>query len=108
MPGKPEESELVRRILSADADERMPPADSGKRLSEAQKQTLRQWIAEGAEYKVALGICAAGAAIVARWSSKRIGRRIRSTTFVLARLECRRLKPSPEADQRDSLPPAVS
>src|SRR5436305_14746215 len=32
VPGKPEESELVRRILSADADERMPPADSGAGL----------------------------------------------------------------------------
>src|SRR6267154_4346363 len=51
VPGRPDESELVRRILSADADERMPPSDSGKRLSDAQKQTLRQWIAEGAEYK---------------------------------------------------------
>jgi hypothetical protein len=28
VPGKPEESELVRRIMSDDADERMPPPDS--------------------------------------------------------------------------------
>src|SRR5437870_2272461 len=31
-PGKPEESELVRRIFSDDADERMPPAVAHKEL----------------------------------------------------------------------------
>ena len=29
VPGKPEESELIRRVSSADPDEAMPPADSG-------------------------------------------------------------------------------
>src|SRR3954454_7501108 len=33
VPGKPDASELVRRITVADKDERMPPADSGKTLS---------------------------------------------------------------------------
>ena len=34
-----------------DADERMPPADSGKTLTPEQIETLRSWIAQGAEYK---------------------------------------------------------
>ena len=51
MPGKPEKSELVRRILSTDADERMPPAESKKELTAAEKELLRRWVAEGAEYK---------------------------------------------------------
>ena len=33
--GKPDESELVRRISSSDADEVMPPAESGKKLTAA-------------------------------------------------------------------------
>ena len=42
VPGKPDESELVRRIFADDPDERMPSKESGKHLTEAQKQTLRQ------------------------------------------------------------------
>ncbi|MFM7070730.1 MAG: c-type cytochrome domain-containing protein, partial [Planctomycetota bacterium] len=47
-PGKPSDSELVKRILSTDANESMPPP--GRRpLSDAQKDTLQKWIAAGAE-----------------------------------------------------------
>jgi len=49
-PAQPERSELIRRINSTDEDLRMPPAHSGKRLSEDQKQKLRSWIADGAKY----------------------------------------------------------
>src|SRR5205085_12615858 len=44
VPGKPEASELVRRVLSVDADEVMPPPDSPKTLTAAQKETLRRWV----------------------------------------------------------------
>src|SRR4051812_35589575 len=50
-PDKPEESEVVRRVFAADADEMMPPPASRKVLTAAQKETLRRWIAEGAEYQ---------------------------------------------------------
>ncbi len=45
--GAPEQSELIRRILSNDPDERMPPPESGKEISEDQVTVLRRWIAEG-------------------------------------------------------------
>jgi len=51
VPGKPGESELVRRIKSADADMKMPPPDSNKKLSARDVKLLEQWIAEGAEYQ---------------------------------------------------------
>jgi|688.fasta_scaffold07524_5 hypothetical protein len=47
---KPEESELIRRIFSQDADEVMPPPHTKQELSESQKQILQQWIREGAPY----------------------------------------------------------
>ena len=50
VPGKPQESELIRRILSSDGDEQMPPPDSHRVLTAAEKETLRRWVAEGAEY----------------------------------------------------------
>ncbi len=48
--GKPAESELVRRLYSADPEELMPPAESHRSLSAAQKDTLSRWIAEGARW----------------------------------------------------------
>ena len=51
VPGKPELSELVARVLSADPEEVMPPPKSGKQLSSEEKELLRQWIAEGAAYE---------------------------------------------------------
>ena len=48
--GKSGESELVRRILSADDNERMPPKATGITLTEAQKELLTRWIDEGASY----------------------------------------------------------
>jgi len=51
VPGKPDESELVKRIFTTDADDLMPPEESHKKLTPVQKETLKQWIAEGAEYR---------------------------------------------------------
>ncbi len=51
VPGKPDESELLKRILTSDEDDVMPPAKSHKTLSAQQKETLRAWIAQGAPYQ---------------------------------------------------------
>ncbi|NOS68494.1 MAG: DUF1553 domain-containing protein [Verrucomicrobia bacterium] len=52
VPGRPEESELIRRIRAKAEDEVMPPPDSHKTLTPAQKDLLRRWIASGAKYEV--------------------------------------------------------
>jgi len=49
--GKAEESELIRRIDSKKDDEQMPPPDSNKTLTARQKEILRKWVAQGAEYQ---------------------------------------------------------
>lgn len=51
VPGDAEASELIKRLVSSDSDEVMPPPDSHRTLTAAQKETLKRWIAEGAEYK---------------------------------------------------------
>jgi hypothetical protein len=51
VPGKPERSELVARIETMDSDDQMPPAKLHKPLSPAQKDLLKRWVAEGAEYQ---------------------------------------------------------
>ncbi len=49
VPGKPEDSELMKRIGSSDEDLRMPP--EGKPLTERERALLANWISQGAEWK---------------------------------------------------------
>ena len=49
--GKPEQSELIRRVEDADPSRRMPPASMGHaELTSAQIATLRAWVQEGASW----------------------------------------------------------
>ncbi|PHR90735.1 MAG: hypothetical protein COA78_34565 [Blastopirellula sp.] len=49
IPGKPAESELLRRITTDDESERMPP--EGKPLSPAEIKVMRTWIKQGAQWQ---------------------------------------------------------
>jgi hypothetical protein len=51
VPGKPEESEIIKRIFTADADDVMPNKESHKTLTAAQKELFRRWVAQGAAYE---------------------------------------------------------
>ncbi len=51
VPGKLDESELIRRITTPDADAIMPPPGHQKPLSDKQIQTIKQWITEGAKFE---------------------------------------------------------
>jgi hypothetical protein len=93
VPGKPDESELVARIFSTDPDELMPPPQSKKKLDARQKEILRRWVEQGAEYR-------------RHWSYEKP---VKPQTpagqnavdvLVRRRLAEVGLKPSPEADRR--------
>ncbi len=49
-PHRPEASELVRRVTSAEPDERMPPPDSQRSLSLEQIDLLKRWVQAGAPW----------------------------------------------------------
>jgi hypothetical protein len=51
VPGKPDESEAITRVFSNDPDDVMPPPDSHKVLTPKQKDLLKRWVAQGAEYQ---------------------------------------------------------
>ena len=100
VPGKPEQSEIVRRIFATDPAEVMPPEFAHKALTQAQKETIRQWVAEGAKYEghwsfqpvvrpPVPGISGSGAVIENPIDA-----------FIQARLAKEGLKPSPQADPR--------
>jgi len=98
VPGKPDQSELVRRVFSADPDEVMPPPDSDRRLKSEEKELLKTWIAQGAKFQT-------------HWSFVPPRRpplpQVKDTAwprnaidhFVLARLETAGLQPTREADK---------
>jgi len=52
VPGQPEASEIIRRLLSEDPKEMMPPPKQRAKhaVTSAQVTMLKQWIAEGADY----------------------------------------------------------
>ncbi len=51
VPGKPESSVVMERILTKDEDDMMPPPESPKRLTPQQVELIRKWIAQGAKYE---------------------------------------------------------
>jgi mono/diheme cytochrome c family protein len=98
-PGKPDESELIARITAEDPSQVMPPPASHKRLTAAQKQLLRQWIAEGAEYQPLWSFLAPQRPSLPTVKN-RAWARTAIDLFILAALEQRGLEPAPEADRR--------
>ncbi len=102
VPGKPEASELVRRIESADENEVMPPPKSGKKLTPQQVDLLRRWIAAGASYQQHWAFVPP---VRPPLPKVRDTRWVRTPidAFILARLEREGLRPSPEAGKETLL-----
>lgn len=95
-PGRPEESDLIKRIFSTDTDEQMPPADSNRRLTAAQKELLKRWIKEGAEYQPHWAFVAPTKSEV----PKVAGAENPIDAFIGAALQREGLTPAAEADRR--------
>ncbi|MFN7732711.1 MAG: DUF1549 domain-containing protein, partial [Pirellula sp.] len=91
--GDPAKSGLIERVFSDDSTRLMPPPESNKKLTAEQKELLRRWIEQGAEYQN-------------HWAYEPVlkpevpldGTAI--DTLVRARLEKHGLQPSPPADRR--------
>jgi hypothetical protein len=49
-PGKPEASELILRITSKDTEEVMPPPEAVRKLTPAEIDLLKRWVAAGAQW----------------------------------------------------------
>ena len=92
VPGDPDKSAIIQRIFAPGARV-MPPPAIHKELTEAQKNTIRQWVAEGAKYE-------------GHWAYQTVQRAAPPApgnpidAFVQARLAQDGLKQLPEADRR--------
>lgn len=97
-PGEPNASEFVRRILSEDEHLRMPPVESKKSLTAAEKETLVRWVKAGAPYEKHWAFIppqrsAVPSVKTPNWARNELDR------FVLERLEQEKLTPSPPAQK---------
>jgi hypothetical protein len=96
VPGDPAKSELIVRVTTTDADDLMPPAKTGKKLTAKEIETLTAWVKQGGKYAT-------------HWSYvKPVRPAVPTATgptrnaidnFLLARLAADGLKPSSEADK---------
>ncbi|MFM2297147.1 MAG: hypothetical protein RL117_854 [Verrucomicrobiota bacterium] len=102
VPGKPDESELMRRIVSKDPDEVMPKPKHGPPLVEKEVALIRQWISEGAEWEELWSFMPIQAPVPPQvqksdWVKSPLD------AWVLANLEKRQWQPSPEAGKAEWL-----
>jgi hypothetical protein len=104
VPGKPDESLLITAVSYKDIDLEMPPKT---RLSDAQIDDLRRWVADGAPWpdeplptaKVTESLAAAS--LESHWCWQPIQPHTGSIdSFIDARLAEAGLSPAPEADKR--------
>jgi Protein of unknown function (DUF1553)/Protein of unknown function (DUF1549)/Planctomycete cytochrome C/F5/8 type C domain len=104
VPGSPESSELLRRVMSRDLDDRMPPPRMGEGLSSLEIDLLKRWIEQGANYAQHWSLSPPSRPILpnedpshANWSNNAIDR------FALAKMIEKNFQPSPEADRGSQL-----
>jgi hypothetical protein len=102
VPGDPDASLIVKRIFSENQNLLMPPKSAHKELTAKQKETIRQWVKEGAVYE-------------GHWSYQPVRRPVAPPAkwpdrarnpidqFVQARLAGTPFEPAPEADRRTLL-----
>ncbi len=96
--GKPEESEIIRRILTEDPDRQMPPPSTKRSITPAQVEKLKRWISQGANYTqhwswVPVPATVPAPAVMSEsWCKNDLDR------FVMAALEGKGVQPSPPAD----------
>lgn len=96
-PGKPDESEVIARILNQDPDEIMPPPETHKKVTEKELALLKEWISQGAQYDepwtYKSPVNSPSPEVQTKdWPVNFIDR------FILSRLEEKAIPPSPDAD----------
>jgi hypothetical protein len=102
-PGKPGESQLWRRITAADPAERMPPVDSGKKLSQREIATLRSWLAQGAKWEKHWSFLPVERPPLPTIRNPQSAIRNALDSYILARLEEEDPSPSAETDRHTIL-----
>ncbi|MEC9095881.1 MAG: DUF1549 domain-containing protein, partial [Planctomycetota bacterium] len=95
-PGNPENSELIKRLLTPEQELRMPPVNSKKQLTTTQIDLLQQWIEEGAKIEGHWAWTAPTKPELPRIKSKRWAKNA-IDFFVKEQLDGQKMRPSEQA-----------
>jgi len=96
VPGKPDESEIIKRLFTQDEDDVMPNKESHKTLTAAQKELFKRWVAQGAVYEPHWAYKPLDAPIVPKLPE---GGKNPIDAFVGAKLAEKKISPSSEASK---------
>jgi hypothetical protein len=96
VPGDVDKSELHRRLVADDEDERMPPADAVRKLSEREIGLIARWIEQGAAWQSHWSFIPPQRPELPSVAETSWPRNV-IDAFVLSRLEAEGLALSPEA-----------
>jgi hypothetical protein len=102
VPGKPLDSEMLRRIRSTDPDEVMPKPKHGPPLVPAEAALIERWIAEGAKWQNHWSFVPPKETKIEHVSDEKWPA-VPMDRFILQRLDRESLKPSPEATDAEWL-----
>lgn len=102
IPFQPDSSTLVYRIFTEDVDDVMPPPESNLTLDDYEKEILKKWIAQGAEWKEHWSFIPPQSKVVPEvvnqdWISNDID------NFVLKQLEDNQITPNEKASKEKLL-----
>jgi cytochrome c553 len=98
VPGKPDASEAWKRIITKDEDDVMPPKDENRQLSAREREIIRKWIGQGADYQPHWAYLAPVRPAVPGESEAGFSRNA-IDAFVLARQRGQGVKHASEADR---------
>jgi hypothetical protein len=98
VPRNPDQSLLYKKITEENPARRMPPPSTHKTLTDAQKQSIRTWIQQGAEWKQHWAFVAPVRPAVPSVSD-RSWPRTAIDRFILSKLDASALRPNLEADR---------
>ncbi len=97
VPGDPAASEAMKRMLSTDPEEMMPPPKAKKPIKPEDVATIKQWIAQGAKYEGHWAFTPPVRPAVPKVAAP--GGMNAIDAFILSRLEREGLKPAAPADK---------
>jgi len=96
-PESPADSEALIRIFSTDRKEVMPPPKSHLTLTDKEKNLIKTWVEQGAEYESHWAFVTPPKEIPAPQTVDKTWAKNPIDSFILARLEKEKLAPSPPA-----------
>ncbi|MFM7056893.1 MAG: DUF1553 domain-containing protein, partial [Planctomycetota bacterium] len=99
VPGQPDASELLRRVLSSNPDLRMPPPEFGAPLTADEQAILKDWIRQGAPFARHWSYVPPERPPVPALPAD-LASQARNPIdhYILQQLTARRLQPTPQAD----------